>query len=63
MILITKEAVRSKKKLKEMIQNDHVVILDGKLSGVYPKIRVLSIHKRTPENIVAHALGLVKLLK
>ena len=62
MIIITKEAVGSKKKLKNLMLTDHVIVLDGKVEGVYPKIRVLSIHKRTPENIVAHALGLVKLL-
>jgi len=60
MILITKDYdLQHDKgvKLKQELLIDHVVIV-GKNSKVYPKMKVLSIHKRTPENIVAHALGL-----
>ena len=58
MIILTKEVHISKRGLSKLIQQDNVIIVDGKKQGVYPKFKVLGIHKRTPETIVRHALGL-----
>ena len=58
MIILSKDAHISKKHLSKLIQSDNVIILDGKRKGVYPKFKVLAIHKRTADNVVRYSLGL-----
>ena len=58
MIILTKDAHITKKQLSKLIQQDNVIILDGKREGVYPKFKVLAIHKRTADNVVRYSLGL-----
>ena len=58
MIIMTGEVHLSKKDFAKELKRDHVIVLDGKRKGVYPKFKVLSIHKRTAENVIRYSLGM-----
>jgi hypothetical protein len=46
MIVMTKEGYMGKDALHKMLLLDHVLVLDGKKAGFYPKLKVIAIHRK-----------------